>query len=141
MRVGLLALVAAIALAVSPVAVAANPVQIENAKPGDSYWMPATQDPASSAIEGYTTATSVRPGDSIGFHVSTSPAARYRIEIDRLGWYDGSGGRRVTCLVRAQLDAGWGDGRDLFEGHDQGRHGRAVRSPPRDGHPHDHDHR
>jgi PKD domain len=106
MRVGLLALVAAIALTVSPVALAANPVQIENAKPGDSYWMAATQDSASSAIEGYTTATSVRPGDSIGFRVSTSPAARYRIEIDRLGWYDGSGGRRVTCLVRARLDAG-----------------------------------
>ncbi len=93
------------ALVGSPAALAANPVQVENAKPGDSYWMAATQDPSSSAIEGYATATSVRPGDSIGFHVSTNPAARYRIEIDRLGWYGGSGGRRVACLVRAALDA------------------------------------
>ena len=34
-----------------------------------------------------------------------------------------------------------GDGRDLPQGHDQGGHAPALRPPPRDGHPHDHDHR
>ena len=34
-----------------------------------------------------------------------------------------------------------GDGRDLPQGHDQGRDAPALRPPPRDGHPHDHDHR
>ncbi len=92
-------------LALSPgTAVAANPIQIENAKAGDSHWTAATQDPSGSAIEGYASATSVRPGEMIGFHVSTTPAARYRIEIDRLGWYGGSGGRRVSCLVSSSLD-------------------------------------
>jgi hypothetical protein len=90
-------------VAAPPAALAANPIQIENAKPGDSYWTAATQDPG-TAIEGYASANSVRPGQSIGFHVSTMPAARYRIEIDRLGWYGGSGGRRVTCLAGSSLD-------------------------------------
>ena len=30
--------------------------------------------------------------------MSTNPAARYRVEIFRLGWYGGSGGRRLLCL-------------------------------------------
>ena len=87
----------------SSAALAANPIQIENAKPGDSYWTAATRAPT-SAIQGYAGATSVRPGETVGFHVSTGPAARYRIEVDRLGWYGGSGGRRLICLVGSRLD-------------------------------------
>ncbi|MGI8573097.1 MAG: N,N-dimethylformamidase beta subunit family domain-containing protein [Solirubrobacteraceae bacterium] len=96
-------LLTAIGVATPSAALAANPIQIENAKAGDSYWTAATRNPG-TAIEGYTSTNSVRPGQSIGFHVSTSRAARYRIEIDRLGWYGGSGGRRVTCLVGSSLD-------------------------------------
>jgi hypothetical protein len=85
--------------AASP-ALALNAVQSENAKPGDGYWRAALQDPVSgpAPIEGYANATSVRPGGTISFAVSANPAARYRIEISRLGWYGGSGGRRITCL-------------------------------------------
>ncbi len=104
LAVSVVLLLTAGGVAAPTAAVAANPVQIENAKPGDSYWTAATQDPSSSGIQGYASPTSVQPGQSIGFHVSTSPAARYRIEIDRLGWYRGSGGRRVTCLVGSGLD-------------------------------------
>jgi hypothetical protein len=87
-------------LAAAVPALAMNAIQAENAKPGDSYWQAALQDPVSShpPIDGYADATSVRPGQTIGFHVSTSPAASYRIEISRLGWYGGSGGRRITCV-------------------------------------------
>ncbi len=46
------------------------------------------------------------PGGTISFFVSTNPAARYRIEISRLGWYGGSGGRRITCLEGTTLDPG-----------------------------------
>jgi hypothetical protein len=101
----LLILLAA-ALIDAPAALAANPVQAENALPGDSYWTAATQDPVSAnpPIAGYASANSVRPGATISFQVNTSPAARYRIEISRLGWYRGAGGRRITCLVESQLD-------------------------------------
>ncbi|HEY2440476.1 MAG TPA: N,N-dimethylformamidase beta subunit family domain-containing protein, partial [Solirubrobacteraceae bacterium] len=85
--------------AASP-ALALNAVQVENAKPGDSYWRAALQGPVGgqAPIEGYANATSVRPGGTITFDVSTRPAANYRIEISRLGWYGGRGGRRITCL-------------------------------------------
>lgn len=87
-------------------ALALNPIQAENAKPGDSYWQAALQDPVSSTppIEGYADATGVVPGGTITFHVTTNPAARYRVEISRLGWYGGSGGRRITCLEGTTLD-------------------------------------
>jgi hypothetical protein len=92
--------------AASP-ALALNSVQAENAKPGDGYWRAALQDSVSgpAPIEGYANATSVRPGGTITFNVSTTPAAQYNIEISRLGWYGGSGGRRITCLVGATVDS------------------------------------
>ena len=93
------------AIAARP-ALADNPIQTENALPGDSHWMAALQDPPSGTvhIEGYADATSVRPGGTISFQVSTNPVARYRIEISRLGWYGGAGGRRIVCLVGSILD-------------------------------------
>jgi N,N-dimethylformamidase beta subunit-like protein len=74
----------------------ANPVQLENAKPGTAAWQPSGE--ASSAIQGYASQVGARPGDAVQLHVSTNPAARYRVEIFRLGWYGGSGGRRLLCL-------------------------------------------
>jgi hypothetical protein len=90
----------------APPALANNRVQMENALPGDRYWTAATQDPSFSnpPIEGYAGASSVRPGGTITFQVSTNPPARYRIEVSRLGWYGGAGGRRIACLVGSSLD-------------------------------------
>lgn len=64
--------------------------------PGDDWRVRAPEDP--HAIEGYTSATSVAPGETLELHVSTRPAARYRVEIYRIGWYDGAGGARVGCV-------------------------------------------
>ncbi len=89
-------------------ALAVNPIQAENARPGDTAWQAALQDPVAGtqAIQGYTDATGVPSGGRIRFAVSTAPAAHYRIEISRLGWYGGSGGRRITCLEGSSLDPG-----------------------------------
>jgi hypothetical protein len=79
-----------------------NPVQAENALPGSSDWHAA---PAPEhAIEGYASETSVAPGFTLHLHVSTAPAARYRVEIYRLGWYGGSGGRLQACLPNCTGD-------------------------------------
>jgi hypothetical protein len=93
-------------LAAAPPALAANPIQVENAHAGDSYWTAALQDPVPGRppVEGYAGAASVRPGASITFDVSAVPGTRYRVEISRLGWYGGAGGRRITCLVGTTLD-------------------------------------
>jgi hypothetical protein len=72
-----------------------NTVVIENARPGTAAWYGTPATP--HAIEGYSSEVSVAPGETVHFHVSTQPAARYRIEIFRLGWYRGLGGRRVAC--------------------------------------------
>ena len=105
------------------VAAGPNPVQVENAKPGSSGWEPLiTSIPPGleHAIEGYARQVSARPGDLLELCVSTRPAARYRIEILRLGWYDGcrraAGGdraraRRRPAGARARMaEAGRGDG-------------------------------
>ena len=79
---------------------ASNPRSIaeENALPGSTGWQPYTATAPVHAIDGYASEVSALPGDTIHFHVSTSPAARYRIELYRLGWYGGKGGRLVGCL-------------------------------------------
>lgn len=100
-----------------------DPIQAENALPGSTGWR--TPPAPAHAIEGYTSEVSVAPGETLHLHVSTTPAALYRVEIYRLGWYDGSGGRLEICLpgctseepgepqpLRAPvsdgyLDAGW----------------------------------
>ena len=73
---------------------AQNPIQRENALPGTSSW--GNGDRQDSAIQGYASETSVEPGETLHLHVS-SPGD-YRVEIFRLGWYGGVGGRLVTCL-------------------------------------------
>ena len=87
----------------SAAAVAAGPnaVQIENAKPGSTGWEPlitAIPPGLEHSIEGYSSQVSALPGGAIDLHVSTSPAARYRVEVYRLGWYGGAGGRLIGCL-------------------------------------------
>lgn len=80
--------------------VAANPIQLENAKPGSIGW----QLPVAATIEGYATEVSVAPGETFHLHVSTSPAERYRVEIYRLGWYGGLGARLVLCSPTCRSD-------------------------------------
>jgi hypothetical protein len=74
----------------------ANPIQLENAKSGTTSWRRPDATPPS--IEGYASEVSVLPGETLHFHVSTRPAAPYRIEIYRLGWYGGAGARLLACL-------------------------------------------
>ncbi|MGI5214071.1 N,N-dimethylformamidase beta subunit family domain-containing protein [Plantactinospora sp. CA-290183] len=48
-------------------------------------------------IAGYASSTSVEIGGDLDFHVSVAPAQRYRIEVYRVGHYDGAGGRLVAA--------------------------------------------
>jgi hypothetical protein len=83
---------------------ASNLIREENAKPGTRDWMlthieidPATKY-RSPAIEGYCSHTSVQAGDTLAIHVSTRPARPFTIDLYRLGWYGGDGGRLVASL-------------------------------------------
>jgi hypothetical protein len=76
----------------------------ENARVGTTDWQltftridPATKY-RSPWIEGYVSRASVKAGDSLDLMVSTNPAAPFKVDIYRMGYYGGSGGRHVLSL-------------------------------------------
>lgn len=73
-----------------------NPITEENARPGTDRWQLASR--ASTDIEGYASATSVAAGEELRVYVSTADPT-YTIELFRMGWYAGLGGRRMTNAV------------------------------------------
>ena len=97
----LLALLAILSLWDWPPAsvLAANPIVEENQQPGSSDWVllkPAND--VDMQIKGYASATSVNLGGAITFYVSVSPAQNFTVEIYRMGWYNGAGGRLMQQI-------------------------------------------
>ena len=80
---------------------APNRIREENARPGTRDWMLARTriDPATKYrcpwIEGYCSHTSARAGETVRFFVSTNPPSRFTLDLYRLGYYGGNGGRLV----------------------------------------------
>jgi hypothetical protein len=90
-----------------------NALAQENAKPGTLEWQlqyTGFDTPASMAsypmvrylrsisIEGYANKTSLYPGESIDFKVSLNPGGKFFIDIYRMGYYGGKGGRHMKRL-------------------------------------------
>ena len=71
-----------------------NRIREENARPGTIFWQLKSIS-HEREIEGYASATSVNAGEPIRFHVHTSEPA-FTLQIFRLGWYGGLGGRAMT---------------------------------------------
>jgi len=81
-----------------------NRIKAENARSGTRDWM-LTQPKIDSAakyrcpwIEGYCSHSSIRAGGTIQFFVSTNPASQFTLDIYRMGFYGGDGGRLVQRL-------------------------------------------
>lgn len=85
----------------------------ENSKPGTIEWQlqftsfddpitlastPLNRRLRSTAIEGYASEMSVLPGGSIDFMVSMDPPGRFLIDVYRMGYYGGTGGRHMARL-------------------------------------------
>ncbi len=71
----------------------------ENALPGTKDWQIPTAQIAYNEIQMYTDTPSVLPNQAISFYVSTQKeGTSYSIDIYRLGWYGGTGGRLVDSL-------------------------------------------
>jgi hypothetical protein len=89
-----------------------NPIIMENSLPGSTGWIIPDDEVSDNgenttnngAITGFTSATSVNAGQYIGFQVSVyvSPTMRwaipYNIEVYRLGYYAGAGGRLLKRI-------------------------------------------
>ena len=81
-----------------------NPILAENARPGTSDWQLTYVRPIgrglyrSKLIEGFCSRTSVRAGETIDLFLSADPASAVTVDVYRLGYYGGLGGRHVTRL-------------------------------------------
>ncbi len=69
-------------------------IAAENAKPGTTDWVVTQSELANSQIEAYASATSVQVGETLRLYVSTkNDYTPYTLDVFRLGWYRGLGGR------------------------------------------------
>ncbi len=80
-----------------------NPTAIENQNPGSDNWILnkngfKSSDDSNNQIKGYANKTSVNKGNSIDFKVTVNPAQNFRMEIYRIGWYQGLGGRLIKSV-------------------------------------------
>ncbi len=79
-------------------------VHRENARPGTTAWQLSKvrtntgKGFRTSLIEGYCSHQSVEAGDTLRIFVSTDPSRRYTVDIFRMGYYGGTGARRITTL-------------------------------------------
>jgi hypothetical protein len=76
----------------------------ENSRQGTRDWLLANTriDPKTKYrcpwIEGYCSKTSARAGEEISFFVSTDPASSFTLDLYRMGYYAGAGGRLIQSL-------------------------------------------
>jgi hypothetical protein len=88
----------------SAVAVSNNPTWIENYQSNPVEWSsnwryPNNQSFSSDRIKGYASSTSVNKGSSLTLYVSVNPGSQiYNIDIYRLGYYGGTGGRLMRSI-------------------------------------------
>lgn len=76
-----------------------NPILLENQQPGTAGWkLGRKANDSAGQIKGYASSTSVNQGDSIDFHISVDKPQTYKIDIYRMGWYQGYGGRLMTSV-------------------------------------------
>lgn len=85
-------------------AIPLNPIDAENCNPGSTGWLldlntMAVSDDVNGQIQGYASSVSVNKGNNINFHISVNPSQAYNIEIYRLGWYGGKGGRLMQTVT------------------------------------------
>lgn len=92
---------------------AQNPIVTENKKPGTKDWLlnkvradtcrllkPYKADLfcRQQDIEGYCSDMSIKAGETLSVFVSTSPASSFKVDIYRMGYYAGQGGRKMMSI-------------------------------------------
>jgi hypothetical protein len=84
-------------------------IKEENAKPGTTDWIITRVIREEGehyeggwnrrkAIEGYVSQTSIKAGETLKVYVSTDPADKFDLDIYRMGYYGGKGGRLVKSI-------------------------------------------
>lgn len=85
-----------------------NPVIAENQHKGTTSWLikvpernceyPDHQFCRRPEIEGYCSRASYFAGDTLNIFVSTTPASKYTLDVYRMGYYQGMGGRLMKSV-------------------------------------------
>ena len=98
------------AVIISPLAFSAeNLIVSENRKEGTTNWLlfnhaqviaPGTDElwKREKGIEGYCSHTSIKAGETLKVFLSTEPAASFKIDFYRMGYYGGKGGRLMQRI-------------------------------------------
>ena len=108
---------------------AENPIVAENRKAGSTNWLLFNWDRViapgrdelwkrEKSIEGYCSQPSIKAGETLKVFVSTEPAAEFKIDFYRMGYYGGKGGRlmRSTETLKGRTQPTPNDGeKDLIE--------------------------
>jgi hypothetical protein len=77
---------------------AQNQIVIENQKTGTTDWQ-ITNLANNNEVAAYGDATSINKGEALNLKVSLAQAGQYQIDVYRLGYYGGAGGRLVTSAT------------------------------------------
>ncbi len=77
---------------------AQNAIVIENQKTGTTAWQ-ISNSATNNEIAGYGDATSINKGQALNLKISLAQAGQYGIDVYRLGYYGGSGGRLITSAT------------------------------------------
>ena len=85
-----------------------NPIIAENANEGTTDWLikvpekhceyPDHQWCRRPQVEGYCSKTSYLAGDTLKIFVSTEPASKFTLDLFRMGYYNGKGGRLMKSV-------------------------------------------
>src|SRR4051794_9093179 len=89
--------IAAMAVPTGHAAACANPIACENLLPGTPKSTWDISGSGSSTIQGFATDISVNAGQTVQFKIKT-PAKSYRLDIYRMGYYQGNGARLITSV-------------------------------------------
>src|SRR5688572_1354568 len=89
-----------------------NPIIAENRNEGTTSWLikvpekqceyPDHQNCRRPQVEGYCSNTSYAKGDTLEIFVSTEPSSTYTLDIFRMGYYGGKGGRLMKSAGTLQ---------------------------------------
>jgi WD40 repeat protein len=82
---------------VDPCSTGGNPIVCENSLPGNPSSQWDITGAGDLSIQGYATDISVNRGQTVNFKVDTT-STNYRLDIYRLGYYNGNGARLVTTV-------------------------------------------
>jgi Domain of unknown function (DUF4347)/Domain of unknown function (DUF4082) len=78
---------------------AQNAIVLENQQAGTNDWQIGSTVATNNEIAGYGDASSINKGQALNLKVSLAQAGKYNLDVYRLGYYGGTGGRLISSVA------------------------------------------